>query len=107
VALGVLDALTELHAQSIFHRDLKTENVLMDGEIPKVTDLGIAEHALDDAATMHTQMKDFIGSIRFACPQFVRGEPFRPEDDLYAFGTVLFELLTGAQVYDDVERRRC
>lgn len=74
-------------------------------DTPKITDLGIAEVDSNDTATMHTQLKDFIGSIRFASPQFVRGEKFQPADDIYGFGTILFELCTGVQVYEYVERK--
>lgn len=105
VAVGVLDGLEALHSSSVLHRDLKSENVLMANDIPKITDLGIAEVHFDDSATMHTQVKDFIGSIRFASPQFVRGEKFAIEDDTYGYGTILFELCTGAQVYDEVIRK--
>lgn len=105
VALGVVEGIDALHSQKIMHRDLKSENILMHGDTPKITDLGIAEAAADDSATMHTQLKDFIGSIRFASPQFVRGEKYSAEDDVYGFGTVLFELCTGRPVYEDVARK--
>jgi serine/threonine protein kinase len=105
VALGVLDGLDTLHSRSILHRDLKSENVLMAGTVPKITDLGIAEARSDENATMHTQVKDFIGSIRFASPNFVRGENFVVEDDVYGYGTIFFELCTGSQVYEEVVRK--
>lgn len=105
VAAGLLDGLAALHELGILHRDLKSENVLMSDGSPKITDLGIAEVLINDQATMHTQVKDFIGSIRFASPQFIRGEPFVPADDIYGVGTILFELFTGTQVYEDVVRK--
>ncbi len=104
--ISLISAVEALHDVEVMHRDIKTENIMIDsaGNV-KLMDLGIAEQITEDADTMHTQVKDFIGSIRFASPQFVSGEPFKPADDVYALGTVIFELLTGKRVYEDVERK--
>src|SRR5690606_368692 len=106
ILLQLVDGLEALHTNQVLHRDIKSENamVLKDGTA-KLMDLGIVLDLTDEAATMHTQVKDFIGSIRFASPQFVRGEKFAPEDDIYGLGTIAFELATGERVYDGVERK--
>jgi serine/threonine protein kinase len=106
LSLELVSAVEALHKENVYHRDLKSENVIVSTyNHAKLKDLGIAEMVADDAVTMHTQVKDFIGSIRFASPQFVRGEQYQSEDDVYGLGTILFELTTGTRVYDEVERK--
>lgn len=105
IAHTIVDAVAALHGAKVLHRDLKAENVfvLRDNSV-RVMDLGIAE-VHSNEHTMHTAAKDFIGSMRFASPQFIAGEKFAPADDVYAIGTILFHLATGRRVYDNVERK--
>lgn len=104
--LQVLETVKQLHEAGVYHRDIKSENIMLIGDDKiKLMDLGIAEIHNDEFATMHTAMKDFIGSIRFASPQFVRGEDYDALDDVYSIGTVLYELVTGKRVYDEIERK--
>jgi tetratricopeptide (TPR) repeat protein len=86
---GIADGLAELHARGLVHRDLKPANVLLgDDGVPVLADFGLAAAAGDAAAPR--------GGSPFAMsPQQLDGEPPAPEDDLYAFGALAYELLGG------------
>src|SRR5688572_12586167 len=95
----VAAALEALHARGLVHRDLKCANVFFDGEgRARLGDFGLA--AL--AGTVTTG-----GSPYNASPQQLRGEPAQPLDDLYAFGALLYELISGyPPYYPDITRDR-
>lgn len=54
---------------------------------------------------MHTRVKDFLGSVRYASPQFIRGEDFDSSDDVYSIGCTLLEIVTGLLPYHQHERK--
>ncbi len=103
IARGVLEALADAHALGIVHRDLKPENVLLEKSAGRpgtpgrvlVTDLGLAvpvevEHSLaDDDAPV-------AGSIPYMAPEIRERRPADERADLYSFGVLIFELLTGS-----------
>lgn len=76
-----------------------------DGEAV-LMDIGVAELAGSEGSTLHTSVKDFVGSARYASPQFILGtDPFEVADDVYSLAATLFLLMTGQQVYAEVERK--
>jgi len=86
---GVADALGILHARGVVHRDLKPANVLLgDGGAPVLADFGLAAAVGDGAAPRG-------GSPFSMSPQQLDGRPPAPTDDLYAFGALAYELLSG------------
>ncbi len=92
----VAKALAAIHASGIVHRDLKPENVLItQDEVVKVMDLGVAR--LQDAALQLSQTGVFVGSVQYAAPEQFTGmsNELDGRADLYALGTVLYELSTG------------
>jgi eukaryotic-like serine/threonine-protein kinase len=94
----VARALAFAHAQGLVHRDVKPQNVLItDDGRPKVTDFGIAR-SLD--AVGLTQTGTVLGTSHYIAPEQARGERVDTKTDVYAFGVVLFEMLTGAVPYD-------
>jgi serine/threonine protein kinase len=107
IALGLVAALEHLHSAGIFHRDIKPENVMVRSDGTAVLmDIGVAEVTGDNEHTLHTSVKDFVGSVRFASPQFILGtEPYTAADDVYSLGATLFLLFTGRMIYSEVERR--
>jgi serine/threonine protein kinase len=106
LALGLIDGLSALHKERIKHRDVKPANIFVATDsTPILMDLGVVELAADDESTLHTSVKDFIGSVRYAAPQFIRGEPFEFADDVYALGATLYLVITGKEVFAGVDRK--
>ena len=95
----VARALGAAHAHELVHRDVKPANVLVSrpGEAARehvyLADFGIARAVEVDDALTRTGM--FVGTIAYAAPERLAGEPGSPASDIYALGCVLFEALTG------------
>jgi serine/threonine-protein kinase len=99
IARQLCDALVYLHAQGIVHRDLKPENILIlpDGHI-KLLDFGIA---LDEASRRLTWfgLSSTVGTPDYMAPEQVGGRRGDARTDIYAVGTMLYEMLTGELPY--------
>jgi hypothetical protein len=91
----VASALAHAHLAGVVHRDLKPENVMLreDGVL-KLMDFGIAR-VLDPAERM-TQTGALVGSPAYMAPEVIDGQPAGPEADVFALGTMLYWLWTGA-----------
>jgi tetratricopeptide (TPR) repeat protein len=85
----VLRALSYLHQRSVIHRDLKPSNVLFSGGIVRVVDFGIA-------LTQGVSDGQFAGTLAYIAPELWRGSPPSIQSDLFAFGVIAYQLLTGA-----------
>ena len=100
----VLDALVSAHKKGIVHRDLKPQNIMVThsgvAPIVKILDFGIGaitnEVQREDYVNV-TLTKETIGTPAYSAPEQLRGEPPTVKSDIYAWGLVLLECLTGEQ----------
>ena len=104
IAAEVTEALSVAHARRILHRDLKPGNLILTGQgHVKVMDFGLAKRMRDpgvrdgEDSTAHnlTLTGTLVGTPAYMAPEQVRGESVDARSDIWSFGVVLFELLTG------------
>ncbi|MCU0513878.1 MAG: protein kinase [Anaerolineae bacterium] len=98
IALDVADALTRAHRLDILHRDIKPDNVLLaeDGT-PRLTDFGMAR--MGKNAVHLTQDGAVVGTLAYMAPELFEGSEADERTDIWSFGVMLFEMLTGERPY--------
>jgi eukaryotic-like serine/threonine-protein kinase len=97
IAAQVASGLAVAHAQGVVHRDIKPGNIMMIGQgQAKIMDFGIARMKSSD---VHTQSGTMMGSPKYMSPEQVGGHPVDARSDIFSLGSVLYEMLTGAQAF--------
>jgi len=114
LARQIADALETAHEQGIIHRDLKPANIKVrpDGTV-KVLDFGLAKALTSDASgasaeamnsptltNRATQMGVILGTAAYMSPEQAKGKPVDRRADIWAFGVVLYEMLTGRRAFE-------
>lgn len=100
-----LSALDFAHSRGFVHRDIKEQNILIDGSFPnyisKLTDFGLAKSFKQTGMSGVTMVGDVAGTIAYMPPEQVRDfKEVRPPSDIYAIGMTAYSLLTGSHALD-------
>src|SRR5258708_5462889 len=100
-ALQIMAALVEAHGKGIVHRDLKPANIMIARSGVKVLDFGLAKSSQDQTVTASRMV---MGTPAYMAPEQREGKPADARSDIYSFGRVLHEMLTG--VLPESQRKR-
>ncbi len=108
LALQITEALEAAHKKAIIHRDLKPANIMVTGEgSVKLLDFGLAKlyewdasiSSLPTADYPATQAGAVLGTVAYMSPEQAQGQPVDVRSDLFAFGAVLYEMLSGKRAF--------
>jgi eukaryotic-like serine/threonine-protein kinase len=114
--IQIADALSAAHAKGVIHRDLKPANIILTGSGVKVLDFGLAK--LGGAAKVTTSQSgggssevvtktepmtesgSIVGSLHYMSPEQAEGKDTDERSDIFSFGAVMYEMLTGKRAFD-------
>ena len=115
LASAIADGLAAAHRQRVIHRDLKPDNIVIDGDgRPKILDFGLAKlRPLDPAPDVATQFREeetarvdtstregtLLGTVAYMSPEQAQGQIVDARSDIFSFGIVLYEMITGRRPF--------
>ena len=101
ILIGISRAMMLLHQFHIIHRDIKPENILLDEDLhPRITDFGLSKFFDPHHST--TQSKSDTGTAAYMAPEVIESVHYNTKADVYAFGILMNELLSGKRAYSNL-----
>jgi len=108
LAVQLANGLAAAHDQNVVHRDLKPENIFVtkNGHV-KILDFGLAKlrrveahtETVDGISLAETNAGQVLGTVGYMSPEQVKGEPADHRSDIFSFGSILYEMLTGQRAF--------
>ncbi len=107
-AIQIAEGLEGAHRQGIVHRDLKPANIMLTRSGAKLLDFGLAKLRTDGAPLVNdgtvtaplTSQGQILGTLNYMAPEQLAGKPVDARSDIFAFGAIVFEMMTGKRAFD-------
>ncbi|PQJ81864.1 serine/threonine-protein kinase [Polaribacter glomeratus] len=104
ITKAVLEGIGFLHQHKVVHRDLKPSNILVVDRrgkiIPKITDFGLSKQAEGDGQASRFTNSFAGGTLQYSSPEQLKGLPLKLNTDLWSFGAIAYEILTGKTLFE-------
>lgn len=102
IAFEIAEAMEYIHSNSLLHRDLKTENVLIDGDFsPKIIDFGVARSDISDI-----KKTSKCGTFNYMAPEVIDGGDYGTKADVFSYGLILWEMVNNEEPFGTFSKEK-